>query len=157
MSEPERPENDDHPLRRVGGQRFSDLIDQHVAAAQQAGMFDNLPGSGKPLDLNDDSHVPAEDRTGHRLLKNAGMAPAWIELQKEIREQQETLERWLERANERWVHCGPLQREQLRTEHSQKISELNKLITSYNLSAPPVAGQLPLLQLWRERQKLGQE
>jgi DnaJ homolog subfamily C member 28 len=156
MNETEQPEpNEDHPLKRVSGQRFANLIDQHIAEAQRAGLFDNLPGSGKPLNLDDDSMVPEEDRVGHRMLKNAGLAPAWIELQKEIREQQASLERWVAQAQERWPRSGPREREQIRQEHSQKVNALNKLITTYNLNAPPVAGQIPLLQLWREQRNLG--
>ncbi len=39
------------------------LLDQwaerHILDAQTKGEFDNLPGSGEPLTLDDDSHVPA--------------------------------------------------------------------------------------------------
>lgn len=49
------------------------LLDQwaerHILDAQTKGEFDNLPGSGEPLTLDDDSHVPAELRAGYRLLK----------------------------------------------------------------------------------------
>ena len=52
------------------------LLDQwaerHIAEAQAKGEFDNLVGSGEPLILDDDSHVPPELRAGYRLLKNAG-------------------------------------------------------------------------------------
>ncbi len=52
------------------------LLDQwaerHISTAQRNGEFDNLPDVGDPLDLDDDSQVPAELRAGHRLLKNAG-------------------------------------------------------------------------------------
>jgi hypothetical protein len=38
------------------------LLDQwaerHILDAQHKGEFDNLPGSGEPLTLDDDSHVP---------------------------------------------------------------------------------------------------
>lgn len=55
------------------------LLDQwaerHITDAQTKGEFDNLPGSGEPLTLDDDSHVPPELRTGYRLLKNAGCLP----------------------------------------------------------------------------------
>ena len=48
------------------------LLDQwaerHILDAQTKGEFDNLPGSGEPLTLDDDSHVPAELRAGYRLL-----------------------------------------------------------------------------------------
>ncbi|MDI5568641.1 DUF1992 domain-containing protein, partial [Salmonella enterica subsp. enterica serovar Kentucky] len=42
-----------------------------IIEAQRKGEFDNLPGRGEPLILDDDSHVPAELRAGYRLLKNA--------------------------------------------------------------------------------------
>ncbi len=49
------------------------LLDQwaerHITEAQAKGEFDNLPGIGEPLILDDDSHVPPELRAGYRLLK----------------------------------------------------------------------------------------
>ena len=63
------------------------LLDQwaerHILDAQQKGEFDNLPGSGEPLLLDDDSHIPAELRAGYRLLKNAGLLPPELEYRKE--------------------------------------------------------------------------
>ena len=45
------------------------LLDQwaerHIAEAQAKGEFDNLVGSGEPLILDDDSHVPPELRAGY--------------------------------------------------------------------------------------------
>lgn len=47
------------------------LLDQwaerHIIEAQRKGEFDNLPGRGEPLILDDDSHVPAELRAGSRM------------------------------------------------------------------------------------------
>ncbi|MEQ0232835.1 DUF1992 domain-containing protein [Klebsiella sp. CN_Kp116] len=63
------------------------LLDQwaerHILDAQRKGELDNLPGSGEPLSLDDDSHVPAELRAGYRLLKNAGCLPPELEYRKE--------------------------------------------------------------------------
>ncbi|WP_139538941.1 DUF1992 domain-containing protein [Klebsiella spallanzanii] len=63
------------------------LLDQwaerHILDAQNNGEFDNLPGHGEPLTLDDDSHVPPELRTGYRLLKNAGCLPPELEHRKE--------------------------------------------------------------------------
>ena len=63
------------------------LLDQwaerHILDAQRKGELDNLPGSGEPLSLDDDSHVPAELRAGYRLLKNAGCLPPELENRKE--------------------------------------------------------------------------
>lgn len=63
------------------------LLDQwaerHILESQRQGEFDNLPGSGQPLILDDDSHVPADLRAGYRLLKNAGCLPPELEQRKE--------------------------------------------------------------------------
>ena len=63
------------------------LLDQwaerHICDAQRKGEFDNLPGSGAPLVLDDDSHIPADLRAGYRLLKNAGCLPPELEQRKE--------------------------------------------------------------------------
>lgn len=63
------------------------LLDQwaerHILDAQRQGEFDNLPGSGHPLMLDDDSHVPAELRAGFRMLKNAGCLPPELVQRKE--------------------------------------------------------------------------
>jgi hypothetical protein len=63
------------------------LLDQwaerHILDAQQKGEFDNLPGNGEPLLLDDDSQVPVELRAGYRLLKNAGCLPPELEYRKE--------------------------------------------------------------------------
>ncbi|MEG5901830.1 DUF1992 domain-containing protein [Enterobacter bugandensis] len=63
------------------------LLDQwaerHIRDAQIKGDFDNLPGSGEPLELEDDSHIAPELRAGYRLLKNAGCLPPELEQRRE--------------------------------------------------------------------------
>ncbi|MEI2267293.1 DUF1992 domain-containing protein [Erwinia sp. CGal63] len=70
---------------------FDQLVEQHISEAQQKGEFDNLPGSGKKLELDDDSHVPPELRAGYRLLKNAGYLPPELEMRREAVELNELL------------------------------------------------------------------
>lgn len=63
------------------------LLDQwaerHILEAQRKGEFDNLPGSGAALVMDDNSHVPPELRSAYRLLKNAGCLPPELEQRKE--------------------------------------------------------------------------
>ncbi len=49
-----------------------------IAKARRDGAFDDLPGRGKPLALDDDSGVPEELRMAHRILKNADVAPSEV-------------------------------------------------------------------------------
>lgn len=155
MSDEDTRQNTGHPLRRVAAHSYESLIDKQIRIAEAAGQFRNLPGAGRPLKLDDDQSVPEELRLGFRMLKNAGYAPPWIELQKSIREEQVALEHWLAQTNRRWPTLGERDRAILRAEYEGRLRELNKQIGIYNLTAPPVAGQIPLLQPWRELRKLG--
>ena len=61
------------------------LVDEKIQKGFQEGAFDNLPGKGEPLKLDDEN--PYEDpsmRMGYRLLRNNGFTLPWIQEQKEI-------------------------------------------------------------------------
>ncbi|MFC3394036.1 DUF1992 domain-containing protein [Brenneria rubrifaciens] len=62
---------------------IDELVERHIARAKQDGAFDNLPGYGRPLVLDDDSRVPQELRVAYRLLKNAGCLPVELQERKE--------------------------------------------------------------------------
>ena len=79
---------------------FDALAESRIREAQEAGEFDDLPGAGAPLALDDDALVPEELRAAYRLLKNAGFVPPELEVHGEIR-QLEQLLRTVEDAAER--------------------------------------------------------
>ncbi len=51
------------------------VAEERIQEAMRRGEFDNLPGAGRPLDLDEDPLVPAELRVANRILKNAGCVP----------------------------------------------------------------------------------
>jgi hypothetical protein len=55
------------------------IAERKIAEAIAQGEFDDLPGAGKPLDLDEDPLVPEEQRMANRILKNAGFAPREVE------------------------------------------------------------------------------
>jgi hypothetical protein len=63
---------------------FQRIAEQRILEAQRAGAFDNLPGKGKPLALEDLSWVPDDLRIGYMVLKNANVLPPEAELLKDI-------------------------------------------------------------------------
>ena len=71
---------------------FQKIVEERIIRAQKNGEFDNLVGSGKPLDLRDGYHVSEELRLAHKILKNADCLPPEIELKKEIQQTEELLE-----------------------------------------------------------------
>ncbi len=60
------------------------IAEEKIKEAIRTGEFDNLPGQGKPLQLEDLSRVPPELRASYLLLKNAGVLPEELQLKKEI-------------------------------------------------------------------------
>ncbi len=58
--------------------------ERRIQEAQKEGAFDHLPGEGRPLELEDDSAVPAELRMAYKVLKNAGYLPPELQDRKEI-------------------------------------------------------------------------
>ena len=90
------------PLRRDGDrieeiESFDEWVHDRLEEAIARGAFDNLPQKGKPIKIERNPFQPELDLAFSRM-KNAGMAPAWIELDREVRSMQEALERWMQAA-----------------------------------------------------------
>ena len=71
---------------------FHKIIERRIQEAQKEGAFDDLPGKGKPLCLEDDSQIPDDLRLAYKILKNADCLPPELELRKEIRQMEDMLE-----------------------------------------------------------------
>ena len=59
------------------------LVERQIQEAVQQGKFDNLPGVGKPLVLDDDSQIPEDLRMSYRILKMSGFLPDALQLRQE--------------------------------------------------------------------------
>jgi hypothetical protein len=70
---------------------FDKIVEERIKNAQKKGDFNNLPGSGKPLDLDDNSCVPEDLRLAYKILKNADFVPPEIEIKNEIKETENLL------------------------------------------------------------------
>ena len=81
----------DEPRKKRPGQSWDNYIEEQIRDAQERGEFDNLPGAGKPLQL--EQNVYAGDKAmGYNLLKSNQFAPPEIELLKEVRTERERIE-----------------------------------------------------------------
>jgi hypothetical protein len=63
---------------------FQKIAERRILEAIREGAFDDLPGAGQPLELENDSHVPEDLRVAYKILKNAGFVPEEVALRKEI-------------------------------------------------------------------------
>ena len=70
---------------------YQKIIEEKIKEAQERGDFDNLPGKGQPLCLEDENRIPEDLRLSHKILKNANCLPPELELRKEIRQMTDLL------------------------------------------------------------------
>jgi len=70
---------------------FEKIIESRIKKAQDEGAFEDLRGSGQPLQLEDDRHIPEDLRLAHKVLKNADCLPPEVHLRKEIRATEDLL------------------------------------------------------------------
>jgi hypothetical protein len=63
---------------------FDLIAELKIAEALARGELANLPGEGRPLELDDDALVPEDLRAAYRILKNAGFVPPEVEALTEI-------------------------------------------------------------------------
>jgi Domain of unknown function (DUF1992) len=94
------------------------LIEEIIREAMEKGEFDDLPGRGKPLDLDAYFATPEDVRLGYSVLKSAGCVPVEVELQQEI----ESLRARLD------VSDDERERQSLRKEIEGKTLKLNLLM-----------------------------
>ncbi len=135
--------------------KANDAIEQGL----RDGMFDNLPGKGKPFNWEewDNPYIKAEERTVQIILKNAGFMPGWIAERREIEEIAAGARTSLARSWQ-WVqqHGGlsdaaAAQQWALAVGMFRKaVSDLNRRIRDLNLLQPVQLPALPLLDAERE-------
>jgi len=71
---------------------LSRIAENRIREAIAAGKFDNLPGAGQRLDLEEYFSAPEDLRMAFSILKNARCTPAEVELLKEIARVKKALE-----------------------------------------------------------------
>lgn len=70
---------------------FEKIVEERILNAQRKGEFDDLPGSGEPIDLGADTCVSEDLRLAYKILKNADCLPPELEIKKEIQQTEDLL------------------------------------------------------------------
>jgi hypothetical protein len=139
-------------------QPWESLVDRRIREAIEAGEFDNLAGAGQPIDLSENPFEDPDWRTAHRLLRNAGFAPSWIEERKEIDAELEAARIVLARALKIKLNARGTRNEQSADERWEKalaafgdqLLELNRRIDAWNLKTPGVGFHRNRIDVARE-------
>jgi DnaJ family protein C protein 28 len=120
--------------------RLESLTETRLREAIENGEFDDLPGKGEPIDLQENPFEDPDLRVVHRLLRNAGFAPAWLEERKDIDAELESAQTKVSRAWALFSEGGksPSEAEWQRSvkEFRERVAELNHRVRIYNLKAP---------------------
>ena len=117
---------------------FENPIDKIIRDAQRKGEFEDLPGKGKPIQWDDESQVPEEQRMAHRLLKNNGFTLDWIEMGRELDRAYAAAREKLEEARTLRA-MGRLDAAGWQAavrKFADQIQQINKQIIGYNLRVP---------------------
>jgi DnaJ family protein C protein 28 len=110
------------------------IAENKIEIALKNGEFDNLPGRGKPLQLDYQYEEIDDQFLSNHLLKSNGYLPDWLEERKVLLNDIEAFQK----------EPGlSIQRED---QYKETIIQLNRRICGYNLRVPVVSMQLQLLQ-----------
>ena len=117
------------------------VAERQIKEAMDRGDFDNLPGKGKPLNLDEDASIPLHQRMMMKILKNAEAVPDWIGLEKDIQREQEGVTKIKIRAFRAYKYTNSKQNRQniltkLRKDYKEQLGFVNTLILKYNMSSP---------------------
>lgn len=104
------------------------LIDEQIQDAMRKGHFADLPGTGKPLNLEDDAHTPEHLRMAHKLMRDNNLTPDWIAEGRELDAARERLLASIQKAG----RGGQTTLAALR----EATKKYNSQVLSYNLKVP---------------------
>lgn len=146
---------------------FDRIVEKILREAQANGKFDNLPGSGRPLKL-DDANENSEDWAANHLLQNQNLRPAWLEedlaIQAELEQARKKLRRthgWYQTERAQLQNATSetaiRQREwaeaewrRAQTEFRESLAQLNLRQRNLNLKVPLERFQRRLLDVEAE-------
>jgi DnaJ family protein C protein 28 len=109
--------------------QWESAVDKQIREAEERGEFDNLPGRGKPLHLED---WDAEWGIAYHVLKQAGETLPWIALGRDIEAAQARLQRMLAQVPRK----APSERQRARERYLREAAAVDKMLEEYAFVVP---------------------
>lgn len=117
------------------------VADRLIREAMERGEFDDLPGRGQPLDLQDDPLADPSTWAARHILHNSGFTPDWVDDRREIHARMDEARHALARSwawRQRALAAGDpgLVREQWAAAEArfvEAVEKVNKRIRDHNL------------------------
>jgi len=130
------------------GPNWDSLIERQIREAMDTGKFNDLPNQGKRLP-NDENPFAGDQALAFRILKNAGVAPPWVEADKEARALLAQRDAIVKRAS-----AGAAPTSMARDRDKRAIREL---VANANAAIAKVNAESPTLAQHRQRLDLDEE
>jgi hypothetical protein len=146
--------------------RWQDLIDDLIEDGRRRGLFENLAGSGRPLDLQQNVYE-GSNTLANKLMKENDLQPAWMLSRNAVTARIEQLRDDIDRTWQRYrVRYQEAQGADFHRALSigwdeacrrweETVSELNREMTSYNLKRPAGMPEMFKLSLAEELKRAG--
>ena len=153
----QHPDEKPEARKPLGGEEQRQaLVEQRIQEAMANGAFDNLPGAGKPLRLNENPYQQPGQAWTFDWLKRNGFAPEWVERNKSIERELETARTRLEATWQQYkndpTYESNWQAAVARFENT--LHKLNKKIDDYNLVTPTLSAQRNHIHLESELRRI---
>ncbi len=119
--------------RRQVAPTWESLVERQLREAMDEGKFDDLPFQGERIPFDDDA-AAGDWALAFHMLRNAGVAPPWIEADKDVRTVLDRLEALLARAARSQGSAAARRRDRATLE--TLVGEANAAIARLNAEAP---------------------
>lgn len=129
------PVRRDKDFRATEIDDWDEWIEEQIQEQEAKGAFENLPDAGKPIHIHRTDVNPDYDLAFSRM-KNAGIMPAWMELDRDVSNLTHDLDEFLERSA------------------TYLETERDAIIAARNRPAEPVAPTRPQRPWWNLWQRL---
>ena len=141
---------------------YSRSLDEQIRKAIEDGAFDDLPGKGKPLDLQQNPHEDPAWRMAFRMLRSSGYSLPWIEKRQQIEKEYEAACEALARSWS-WYRSAVSEKNKRFQEqewqravevYRETIAKLNKRILTYNIDVPSEQFQRRQINIERDIKRI---
>lgn len=147
-------------------------VERAIKEAMREGLFDNLPGTGKPLKMfsEEDPNTPEDMRLAYKIMKDNDIVPDWMMLGDVLTQQQEKIRHELARGLRAYRgalhdadrdgdlgkrHRANITWERLLGMFEELVQQYNHNILTYNLKVPHGVKKRHYMTIEAEIEKLG--
>lgn len=146
-------------------------VERALRRAIAEGLFDNLPGTGKPLNWRgqNDANTPRDMQMANKIMKDHDLAPTWMMLGQALADRERKLRDELQRGftayegalqdAERSGDLGRRRRvvqawERLLATFAEAAERYNRNVLTYNVMVPPGIDRREFINIERELAQL---